>query len=112
MQWHDTRDLAGHVPKTSPKNVGGWSKQARHSLLSTPQAEEHYTYDAVGNPISSQIGGQSQPNWQYNVDNQLTQWGQANEQTTLTDSASGQTQTQTRAGQNTIYSYNAADRLA
>ena len=76
------------------------------------QTEEHYTYDAVGNRTSSQIGGQSQPNWQYNADNQLIQWGQGAEETKLTYSASGQTQTQTRAGQNTTYSYNAADRLA
>ena len=70
--------------------------------------EEGYAYDAVHNRTTSA----HQPGaWQYNADNQLTQWGINHEQVTLTYTASGQTKTERKNGQTRTYHYNAADRL-
>ena len=70
---------------------------------------ETYSYDAVHNRQSSA----HQPGtWTYNADNQLTQWGQGAEETKLTYTPNGHTETETKANTTKTYRYNASDRLS
>ena len=49
--------------------------------------------------------------WQYNADNQLIQWGQGAEETKLTYTPNGHTETETKGNTTKTYRYNASDRL-
>ena len=69
---------------------------------------ESYSYDPVHNRSSSA----HQPGaWVYNADNQLMQWGQGAEQTTLTYTATGHTESETKDNRTRNYAYDAEERL-
>lgn len=69
---------------------------------------EGYSYDAIDNRIGSvhQAG-----NWLYNDNNQLIQWSNSNNLTTLNYSANGHLTKETSSGKEFTYSYDATDRL-
>lgn len=69
---------------------------------------EGYAYDAIGNRLGSthQAG-----EWYYNDNNQLIQWGQDNNKTTLTYTANGNVAKEVKANKELLYIYNTADRL-
>ena len=69
---------------------------------------ESYSYDPVHNRSSS---GHQPGAWVYNADNQLMQWGQGAEQTTLTYTATGHTESETKDNRTRNYSYDAEERL-
>ncbi|MDF7675129.1 hypothetical protein PT286_00005, partial [Neisseriaceae bacterium ESL0693] len=77
-----------------------------NELISKGHKAEAYSYDAIGNRTGS-IGSQ----WTYNQLGQLSQWGEAGNQTTLSYSANGHLTHESRSGQEREYHYNAADRL-
>lgn len=72
-------------------------------------AVESYHYDAIGNRISS---AQQPDEWTYNQFNQLTSWGEDDNQTILTYTPNGQLASESRADKTVTYHYNAADRLS
>lgn len=74
----------------------------------TAQQAEAYSYDSIGNRIGS--AGQASA-WQYNQLNQLSQWGEGGNQTTLSYTTDGHLASEASHNGQRHYHYNAAGRL-
>ena len=122
MNWAYQYNAAGHISQRDTES--GTTKYAYDKLSRLTKAEppqllqqqanlpiENYSYDAVDNRTSST----HQPGaWVYNANNQLTQWGQGQEQTNISYTATGHTETETKsnsAHSTRSYVYDAEERL-